>query len=206
MRPLALLAITALLPFAFLRAQTPRQARSGYDNAARATLLHTANVYVSADADTPPIITVTPGHEIVISARNGPWVNIFANTDTKDDVDPDSKPEFENPDANPDPSSGWIRDKGVVSPTTPSGDVLLFGSAADFESQAAEPHGPKNAAEAAHLLYRRFMNTSPTHPWLPKPRSAPPTSAGSSTNSTSAPCPARMSRKPFCGRSSLKAS
>jgi len=138
--------------------------RSGYDRSARATLLHTANVYVSANSDAPPITTVAPGHEVVVSSRNGPWVNVFANTDTKEDSDPDSKPEFEDPNANPDPSSGWIRDKGVVGPTTPNGDLLIYGSAAEYEAQAAEPHPPKDAAETAHLLYQRVVDYFPNSP------------------------------------------
>jgi len=138
--------------------------QSGYDRSARATVLHVANVYVMADASNPPITTVTPGHEIVISARNGDWVNVFANTDTKDDQDPDSEPEFKDPGANPDPSSGWIRDKGIVSPATPNGDAILYGAAAEFEAEAAQPHPPKGAAQAAHLLYRRVTDYFPDSP------------------------------------------
>jgi len=136
--------------------------KSGYDNASKATVLHTANVYVSADSSAPPIITVTPGHEIVLLDPKAPatdkWLNIFANTDAKEDADPDSKPEFEDPKDNPDPSSGWIRNKGVVGPNTPNGDALIF------ESQAMQPHGPKGSAEAAHLLYRRVAEYFPQSP------------------------------------------
>lgn len=137
---------------------------SGYDRSARATVLHTANVYVMADGSNPPITTVTPGHEVVIMQRNGAWVNVFANTDAKDQQDPDSEPEFKDPDANPSPSSGWIRDKGIVDPSTPNGDIILYGSAAEFESEAAEPHPPQGAAEAAHLLYRRVFEYFPDSP------------------------------------------
>jgi hypothetical protein len=157
--------IALLLTATTLDAQKPRKNdKSPYDNSARATVLHTANVYVSADSTAPPIITVTPGHEIVIMAHNGPWVNIFANTDAKDDADPDSKPEFSSPGDNPDPSSGWIRDKGIVGLTTPNGDALIYGAAAEFEAQAQQPHPPANAAEAAHLLYRRVFEYFPQSP------------------------------------------
>ena len=136
---------------------------SGYDRSARATVLHTANVYVSADATAPPVSTVTPGHEIVVTAHNGPWVNAFANTDSKDE-DPDAKPEFEDPSTNPDPSSGWIRDKGIVSASTPNGDLILFGAAAELEAAASQPHAPKDAASSAHLLYRRVYEYFPSSP------------------------------------------
>ncbi|HEX4155532.1 MAG TPA: hypothetical protein VHY48_07970 [Acidobacteriaceae bacterium] len=137
---------------------------SGYDQAARATVLHTANVYVMADGSNPPLTTVTPGHEVVIMARNGAWVNVFANTDAKEEQDPDSEPEFKDPNSNPDPSSGWMRDKGIVGPTTPNGDVILYGAAAEFEAEAAAPHPPQGAAEAAHLLYRRVSEYFPESP------------------------------------------
>ena len=146
-------------------AQHPRRNdKSGYDNAARATVLHVANVYATPDSSAPPLITVTPGHEVIVLTKNGPWANVFANTDTKEDIDPDSKPEFQDPQENPDPSSGWIRDKGIVGPTTPNGDALIFGSAAEYESQAQQPHAPAGAAMAAHLLYRRVADYFPNSP------------------------------------------
>lgn len=142
--------------------------RSGYDRSARATVLHTANVYVSPDTGSSPIATVTPGHEVVVTQHNGPWVNVFANTDSKEDVDPDSAPEFTDPHDQSDPSSGWIRDKGIVGPTTPNGDALIYGMAAELEAQAAEPHAPKDAASGAHLLYRRVWEYYPTSPLAPE--------------------------------------
>jgi hypothetical protein len=159
-----LLLAPALLPAQKGKDRKDNNNQSGYDRSARATVLHVANVYVMADASNPPITTVTPGHEIVISAHNGDWVNVFANTDTKDEQDPDSEPEFKDPGSNPDPSSGWIRDKGIVSPSTPNGDAILYGAAAEFEAQAAQPHPPKGAAEAAHLLYRRVSDYFPDSP------------------------------------------
>ena len=169
MRLSCLIAAVLVAPTLLLaQKQQKRDDRSGYDRSARATVLHTANVYVTPDGSAPPIITVTPGHEVVVTAHNGPWVNVFANTDTKEDADPDSKPEFEDPEANPDPSSGWIRDKGIVGPTTPNGDVLIFGAAAEYEAQASQPHPPKGAAQAAHLLYRRVADYFPGSPIAPE--------------------------------------
>jgi hypothetical protein len=138
-----------------------RQAEN-YDKAARATVLHDANVYVAADADAQKISLVTPGHEVVIVERNGPWVKVFANTDVNDDANEDdrNKPEF-GEDANVTPASGWIRDKGIVGPNTAGGDVILYGSAANFEDEAAQPHAPKGAAGSAHLLYKRVAEYFP---------------------------------------------
>ena len=131
---------------------------SGYDRAARATVLHAANVYVAADADSQRVSLVTPGHEVVVVERSGPWVKVFANTDVEEDAE--QKPEFSDDD-NVTPASGWIRDKGVVGLTTAGGDAILFGTAANLEAEAAQPHAPKGAAMEAHLLYRRVAEYFP---------------------------------------------
>lgn len=166
---LHLWAVPLLFTLAFgAAAQKRKNLEPGFSNAsARATVLHTANVYAVADPADPPLATVTPGHEIVINQKNGPWVSVFANTDTKEE-DPENKPEFEDPNTHPDPNSGWIRDKGIVGPKTPQGDVLLFGAAADLEAKAADPHAPKDAANDAGLLYRRVWEYFPESPLAPE--------------------------------------
>jgi hypothetical protein len=158
----------AMLPISDAAGQTKAQ-KQNYDRAARATVLHDANVYVAADADAQKVSLVTPGHEVVVVERSAPWVKVFANTDVGDDANEDdrNKPEFGD-DANVTPASGWIRDKGVVGPTTAGGDAILFGSAANFEEEAAHPHAPKGAAGAAHLLYKRVAEYFPDSPLAPE--------------------------------------
>jgi hypothetical protein len=129
---------------------------SGYDRAARATVVHDTIVYVDPDDSTQKVAEVTPGHEMVVIAHNGPWVKVFANTDTPDQGDPDLEPEFSS-DSVPTPASGWVKDKGIVTPQTADGDAILFGMAANLEDQAEQPHAPKGAAEGAHMLYRRVV-------------------------------------------------
>lgn len=154
----------ALLLFATNMAigQRSKDKAAGYDRAARATVLHEATVYVTADANAQKVSTVTPGHEVVVVERSGPWIQVFANTDVEDTSD-ENKPEFAEDD-NVTPASGWIRDKGVVGPTTPGGDVILYGAAANFEAEAALPHAPKGAGMAAHLLYERVADYYPQSP------------------------------------------
>lgn len=142
--------------------QRSKDKASGYDRAARATVLHEASVYVTADADAQKISLVTPGHEVVVVQRSGPWVQVFANTDVEDKSDQNT-PEFPDDDTAT-PASGWIRDKGVVGPATPAGDVILYGTAANFEAEAQQPHAPKGAAMAAHLLYERVADYYPQSP------------------------------------------
>ncbi len=137
--------------------------QAGYDRAARATLLHNANVYVAADPNAQKLSEVSPGHEVVISERNGEWMKVFANTDAKDAVNEDDTPEFPDAEATS-PISGWIRAKGVVNATTPGGDMVLFGAAANAEDAASAPHAPASAATEAHLLYRRVFEYFPQSP------------------------------------------
>ena len=164
------LAVSILFVGGTVVGQTRAQKKAqDYDKAARATLLHDANVYVAADADAQKVSLVTPGHEVVIVERSGPWVKVFANTDINDDANEDdrNKPEFSE-DANVTPASGWIRDKGVVGTTTAGGDAILYGSAANFEDEAEHPHAPKGAASAAHLLYKRVSEYFPDSPLAPE--------------------------------------
>jgi hypothetical protein len=159
----------AMLPMTGAAAGQAKGQKQNYDRAARATVLHDANVYVASDADAQKVSLVTPGHEVVVVERSGPWVKVFANTDVGDDANEDdrNKPEFSD-DANVTPASGWIRDKGVVGPTTAGGDAILYGSAANFEEEAAHPHAPKGAAGAAHLLYKRVAEYFPDSPLAPE--------------------------------------
>ncbi len=160
MRPQAILFLATLTTS--LLAQSPNKA--GYDRSARATLVHAANVYVSADANAQRLTEVTPGHEVVLSEHSGEWVRVFANTDIPDARNEDQEAELTDTQATS-PLAGWIRDKGVVTPQTPNGDAILFGAAATAETAAAEPHAPVDAAQTAHLLYRRVWEYFPQSPF-----------------------------------------
>ena len=157
-----LLRASAIVSSLLLVAAVPLAQSNQQHAGERATVLHTAVVYVDADANSQKVSEVTPGHEIVIVGRSGPWVKVFANTDVEE-KNTDDEPEFAEND-NAVPRSGWIRNKGVVSNATPNGDRLLYGAAASAEADAAEPHAPKIAAGSAHLLYRRVAEYFPNSP------------------------------------------
>jgi len=161
---LAASAVLLLTPALLFAQKKNKNDQGNGDPTARATVLHTANLYVQADAGNPPIATITPGHEIAVMGRNGAWVNVFANTDEHENNDPDSEPEFKDPATGSHQFSGWMHEQGVVGPTTPDGDSILFGAAAELESQAEQPHGPKDAAQQAHLLYKRVVDYFPNSP------------------------------------------
>lgn len=163
-KPLLACAAVLLAACSAGMAQRSKQDKAaGYDRAARVTVLHAADVYVSPDVDAQKISLVTPGHEVVVVERSGPWVRVFANTDVEEKADDADKTDFSD-DENVTPASGWIRDKGLVGPTTTAGDAILYGAAATLEEQASEPHAPKAAAGQAHLLYRRVADYFPNSP------------------------------------------
>ena len=161
---IAALGVALLLCAGAVHAQKKsKDDQSGYDRSAKATLIHPAIVYVAADDSSNHVTEVGTGHEVVIMERNGSWVRVFANTDANDEkYDADDAPEYSD-DSTP-PKSGWIKDKGIVSPVTPNGDAILFGMGASEEEMAAEPHAPRDAAEAAHLLYKRAAAYFPDSP------------------------------------------
>ena len=150
-----------MLPCSLLAQKKTKDTRSGYDRSAKATILHDAVVYVAPDATGQKLTEILPGHEMVIVEHNGPWVKVFANTDGPDQQD-DSEPLFKED--GPEPDSGWLKDKGIVTPGMTGGDVLLFGSAAGYEDQAGRPHAPKDAPNEARLLYKRVYEYFPDSP------------------------------------------
>jgi hypothetical protein len=138
--------------------------KSGYENSPRATVIHTANVYIDANDSSQRIAVVMPGHEVVILAKSGPWMRVFANTDTEASSEEVPLMQQDQP---VQVISGWIHAHGVVDATTPNGDSILFGSAVTLEHEASEPHAPRFAADSAHLLYRRAAEYFPKSPLAP---------------------------------------
>jgi hypothetical protein len=138
--------------------------KSGYENSPCATVIHPANVYIAADDSSQRVGLVAPGHEVVVLEKSGPWIRVFANTDTETDAEEVPLMQQDQP---AEVISGWIYAHGVVFPETPNGDAILFGSAVSLEQQASEPHAPKDAAQSAHLLYRRASEYYPSSPLAP---------------------------------------
>ncbi|HKO19717.1 MAG TPA: hypothetical protein VJU82_12610 [Acidobacteriaceae bacterium] len=164
----ALIGVSLLVAGGVAQAQRKtKKELAGYDRAARATVVHPAIVYVAAEDNASHLSEVLPGHEVVVMEHNGTWVRVFANTDVADEQGEGDKPEFST-DEDATPESGWIKDKGLVSSATPNGDAILFGTAANFEAMASQPHAPKDAAEEAHLLYRRVTEYFPNSPLAPE--------------------------------------
>lgn len=125
----------------------------------RATALRVTWLYVSASTEAQKVDRVQPGRELVVAEKSGEWLRVYANTDIEEEHSED-QPIFDTSDVPP-PISGWMQAKGVVIETTPNGDQVLMGAGADAEAQANDPRGAANAAQTAHLIYRRLAEIFP---------------------------------------------
>ncbi len=132
----------------------------------KATVIRNTNLYVAPDTSSARLAEITPGREMVIGERNGPWVRVFANTDEETSKSQDA-PVFGH-EAAAVPIAGWMQAPGVVSTDTPKGDLVLFGAAASAEVDANLPKAPQSFAQAARLLYQRAADFFPQSPIAPE--------------------------------------
>ena len=133
----------------------------------RATVLRVTWLYVAPELSSQKIDRVQIGREMVIAEKNGPWMRAYANTDIQELQEDKDTPVIGTNDTPP-PISGWIQAKGIVEETTPNGDQVLMGSAANQEALASDPRGPVNAAQSARLLYQRLVEMFPNSPLAPE--------------------------------------
>jgi len=131
----------------------------------RATPLRITILYVAPDISSQKVDRIQIGREMVVAEKNGPWLRVYANTDVEEAQGKDA-PIFETDKTAP-PVSGWMESKGIVIESTPNGDQVIFGEAANQEALASDPRGPANAAQSARLLYRRLTEMFPKSPLVP---------------------------------------
>jgi hypothetical protein len=163
-QPLIVLAAALLLAVPSLAAPAPDQLQKPMAGP-RATVLRVTWLYISPDTGAQKVTRVAIGREMVVAEKSGPWMRVYANTDIEEERGPDT-PEFGSDEATP-PISGWMEAKGVVEETTPNGDQILMGAAANEESLASDPRGPADAAKSARFLYRRLYEMFPSSPLAP---------------------------------------
>jgi hypothetical protein len=133
----------------------------------RATPLRVTWLYVSPDSSGQKVDRVQIGREMVVAEKSGPWIRVYANTDVQE-VSQKDAPLIGSPSDTPPPISGWMEARGVVIETTPNGDLVLMGEAANEEALASDPRGPANAAQSARLLYRRLVEMFPNSALAPE--------------------------------------
>jgi hypothetical protein len=133
---------------------------NAFSQALRGTLIHEESIHVSPSADTAKLGTAGRGHELVILDSSRDWTHVEAiltdprkDTDQQDDEDVEGKT-----------ISGWISTKALVITTTPNGDKIVFGEAANSEDEASRRRGRRDAAQDAMRLYYRVYDLFPTSP------------------------------------------
>src|SRR3984957_2183210 len=104
----------------------------------RATVLRVTWLYISPDLGSQKVEKVQIGREMVVAEKNGAWMRVFANTDIEEQHNDRDTP-MVGEDQTPPPISGWLEAKGILEETTPSGDQILMGAAANQEVLASNP-------------------------------------------------------------------
>src|ERR1700761_5906790 len=140
-----ILAFSALLAFAVQAPAAQKQAPPS--NGPKATVIRNSNLYVSPDPSSSRLAEISPGREMVVLEKSGPWVKVFANTDEETSRSQDA-PVFGH-EAAAVPVSGWMQAAGVGGSETPKGDLVLFGAAASQEIDAGLPKAPQSVAQSA---------------------------------------------------------
>lgn len=123
--------------------------------AERAVVVREANLYIAPDKGAQKLRTVGRGREVAIIEKSRDFLHVFANVEGG----PNTSEERERQDI-----SGWILDKGVIRTSTPNGDKILFGEAADSEVEASKRGGRRGAAQDAMRLYARLAEYFPNSP------------------------------------------
>src|SRR5215471_8336373 len=118
----------------------------------RGIIIREAIIYVAPDASSAKLSNVTRGREVAVVERSGNWANVVATVE----VDPDQETERN--------VTGWVLDKGIITPATPDGDKIIFGEAVDSEAEASRRSGRKGSAQDAMRLYARLAEYFPSSP------------------------------------------
>ncbi len=127
----------------------------------RGTLIREAIIYISPDTTSSKLGQVERGRELILLDKSHEWLHVEAMLGSALARDPAFVSDEEDEGKT---ITGWILDNGIVWPSTPNGDRILFGAAVDSEDEASRSHGRRGAAQDALRLYRRVYDIFPTAP------------------------------------------
>jgi hypothetical protein len=129
-----------------------------FADALRGTLVHETTLRVAPNVDAAKLTQVDRGHELIIIETSREWTHVQAilmQPPRERDNDEETEPKT---------ITGWLLGKAVVTSTTPDGDKIVFGEAADSEDQASRRRGRRDAAQDALRLYYRVYDLFPSSP------------------------------------------
>jgi hypothetical protein len=112
-------------------------------DAVHAATIRVAPIYLSPDASSQKLVDLDRGREVIFLGTSGNWAHVEANVTEERIV------------------TGWMENKGLIQPSTPNGDQILFGEAVDSEDEASRPHGRRYAAQDALRLYGEIFELFP---------------------------------------------
>lgn len=130
--------------------------------AQRGVMVRVATIYISPDPSSAKLAQIERGREVAVIEHSNQWLHVFATLAGQRSENPIVSEDSDVADVRD--VSGWILDKGVVTSSTPNGDKILFGAAADSEAEASRRGGRKGAAGDAFFLYLRTQEYFPDSP------------------------------------------
>lgn len=146
------------LRFAFLAATILCVTPALFASGPRGTLVHEETIHVAPADNSARLGQVERGHELVILDTSRDWTHVEAIlVEPKKEADTEEEAEGKI-------ITGWVMSKAVVSVSTPNGDKIILGEAADSEDQASRRLGRRNAAQDAMRLYYRVYDLFPNSP------------------------------------------
>ena len=128
----------------------------------RGTIVREAIIYISPDSSSHKLAQAERGREVILLDKSRNWIQVEALLGYTNA--PDDAFVYDDDEQNRKTVSGWLVDVGVVWPSTPNGDRIVFGAAVDAEDVASQRHGRRGAAQDALRLYRRVYDIFPTSP------------------------------------------
>jgi hypothetical protein len=127
----------------------------------RGTLVREAVIYLSPDTASSKLGQAERGRELILLDKSHNWLHVEALLGSELSRDTAFVMEEEDEGKT---ISGWVQDSGVVWASTPNGDRILFGAAADSEDEASRRRGRRGAAQDALRLYQRVYDIFPSSP------------------------------------------
>ncbi|HUO27046.1 MAG TPA: hypothetical protein VMU61_15365 [Candidatus Aquilonibacter sp.] len=128
-------------------------------DAQRGTLVREETIRIAPSSDAAKLGEAERGHELILIETSRDWTHVEAI------IRPPSNEEgATDEEAEGKTITGWIQNTALVSASTPNGDKIIFGEAADSEDQASRRRGRRDAAQDAMRLYYRVYDLFPTSP------------------------------------------
>lgn len=119
---------------------------------ARGVMVREGVIYISPDAQSAKLSNIGRGREVVVLERTPGWVHLVGTVEVNREEETERN------------VTGWMVDKGVITPDVPDGDKIIFGEAVDSEYVASQGGGRHGAAQDAMRLYAGMAEYFPNSP------------------------------------------